>query len=493
MNLNLQQRVQVSQQLNIAPQLFQWLRLLQAPTQELSQLVKQELESNPALEIDDGQEENEDTPAQEEKNDYEDFSDPQDLGKELGDDRISEKYDYLAEHGADFSDDYPAGRHITDNKAQSASEFRYNSITSRETLQEHLRRQLPYTGLSEENLEIAEFIIGSLDRNGYLVTGLDELAAAANKNVDEIRAVLTVIQDLHPHGVGARDLRECLLLQTKTHVENSVTRRIITNYLDALARNQHEGIALLLKVPVREVMEALKIIKTLDPKPGEKFNGNIAQYVTADITVHKQDGKDVIEINDEYIPRVRISASCEKLLNKPDITPDELAYLRKKIRAANFIIQGIQQRHQTIRKVCRQIVSAQREFLDTEDGKLKPLTMAQVAGLIGVHETTVSRAIANKYIKTPRGVFAMKHFFSSGYQCRDGSALTPEAVKELVSNEIEARNASTQLTDIQLSGLFAQKGIKIARRTIAKYRKELGIPSSKERTPAYCRQVGACA
>lgn len=494
MNLNLQQRVQVSQQLTLAPQLFQWLRLLQAPTQELSQLVKHELESNPALEIDEnGSQETEDTQQAEDPN-YEGFSDPPALETEPGKDQINEKYEFLVENGANFAGDYLAGNHAgkstPDTAAQANNEFRYNSITARESLQEHLLKQLSFSGLSGENLEIAEFIIGSLDRNGYLATGIEELATITNKSIAEIQAVLSVIHDMHPRGVGARDLRECLLLQTPEHGEDSAVRLIIKNYLDALARNQHLGIAALLKVSPKEVMDAVKVIKTLNPKPGEKFNDNTAQYITADITVNRQNGKYAIEINDEYIPRIRISSSCERLLNKPDISPDELVYLRKKIRAANFIIQGIQQRHQTIRKVSRQIVETQREFLDSEDGKLKPLTMAQVAGLIGVHETTVSRAIANKYIKTPRGIFSMKHFFSSGYHCRDGSALTPEAVKELVSSAIENKNSKAPLTDLQLSGILAQKGICIARRTITKYRKEMGILSSKERNQTYGRTEG---
>jgi RNA polymerase sigma-54 factor len=486
MNLNLQQSPRVTQKLNLAPQLLQWLQLLQSPTIQLSQLVKQELETNPALETDNDDIDNIDSQTEDDlTDDYAESS----LESELNEDNIDEKYDFLAENGFNESEDYMQDfnetKHTSTEAAQEKYEYRYNSISPKETLQEHLRKQIPFAELDEQDSRVVEFIVGSIDERGYLDISIEELAGIVNMSLDKIEHLLSIVQNMHPAGVGARNLRECLLLQTEKYDDESVVRKIIINYLHAVARKQYQGIADLLNVSRQEVLDAVKIINSLTPKPGDKFIDTETRYVNPDILIVEQNGDYTIELKNDYIPPLHISASCKQLLSKKHLSSQETSYLKKKIRAANFIIQGIQQRHETIHKVTKQIINIQKEFISSEDGKLKSLTMADVANRIGVHETTVSRAIANKYISTPRGVFPLKHFFSSGYHCADGSSVTPEAVKEIISDYVDDERAESPFTDIQISKKLDQKGFHIARRTIAKYREELGIPSSKQRKKMY--------
>mgnify|MGYP003605290275 CR=1 FL=1 len=297
---------------------------------------------------------------------------------------------------------------------------------------------------------------------------------------------LAVVQTFDPAGVAARSLSECLLLQI--HDQKSLPARIIRDYLEALGRRQFAEIANALGVTKEDVLEAFEIIRGLKPEPGTIFSSERPRYIAADITVRKVEGDFIIEVNDDSLPRIRISASCRQIVETGRVSGEDLSYLRKKIRNASFLIQGIRQRQETLRKVACEIVKHQMDYLNSEHAELKPLTMAKVAKAIGVHETTVSRALSQKYMRIPRGLFEMKHFFQAGYQCADGSAVVPSAVQDMISDLIKAEEKSNPLTDLHIVRALKAKGIDIARRTIAKYREEMGIGSSKERLK---KQTGA--
>ena len=481
MNLNLgfQHQVNVSQQLSLAPQLLQWLRILQIPTTELSQMVQRELKTNPALELEGPDGAAGTDPAAE--------SEAADTERELdlSDERLTEKYQALAELDTDWnSDSLAGGRQSTAASEQDAQEryqYRFDTIASDESLREHLLRQLALTTLTESDLHLGELVVGSLDDRGYLATPLEELAELAGESVAALEKALSAVQAIAPPGVGARDLRECLLLQMRDEAEDFLPRMIVHDYLDALGRGQHREIAASLHVTEDDVLRALKFIRTLRPCPAEGFGASVVQYIEPDVTIRKHDCSYTIDVKDDRIPRLRLSSSCKRLLAKGALQPHELAYIRERLRSAAFLIQGITQRQQTLKRVTEQILLAQSDYLDKPDGRLKPLTMARVASIIGVHETTVSRALANKHIDTPRGLFEMRHFFRNGYRCADGSAFTPEAVKEMVATLIDSEDPRAPLRDVDISAALKKRGLTIARRTVAKYREEMAIPTSKER------------
>jgi RNA polymerase sigma-54 factor len=482
--INLNHQINTSQQLNLAPQLLQWLRLLHLPTTELASIVQKELEKNPALEVEgDSGEDHE--PALEDSS-PEDSSDnkisdtaPTDQ-QETSD---KEKYDFLAEIDEQWKNDttYSPGRQSSDSDEDEKHRYILDSITSEPSLHEHLLRQLPVNEMNEEDTQIAEIIIGSIDEKGYLSIAVEELAAVTNVPLNRIEKNLSIIHSLDPAGIAARDLRECLLLQMHNQDKEFLPRLIVRDHLEALGRKQHAEIAQALGVNTTDVLEAQRFIMSLNPAPGSKYFETRPEYISPDIIVNNIAGEYIAELNDARIPRLRISASCKQLIERPGLKSDESSYLRNKIRSATFLIQGIRQRQATLQKVADQIVNFQKDYFVSSKGELKPLTMAKIAAIIGVHETTVSRAIANKHISTPRGLFEMKHFFRSGYRCADGSAMTPEMVKDLITDLIDKENPVTPLKDITIARLLEKKGLKLARRTIAKYREEMDLPSSKER------------
>jgi RNA polymerase sigma-54 factor len=482
--LGMYQGPRISQQLNLAPQLLQWLRLLQVPSTELSTLVQAELEANPALEIDEGFDVEPDFAMPDEAP----GEDPCDACDGLEDGQLDARFEALAEIDDEWREDF-----VQTQKAQKASndddqqrhQYIMDSITASDSLQEHLLKQLTITDLQGRDIELAEVFIGSLDARGYLTVSLDEVSEMMACTKDEAIMVLGVVQQLDPPGVAARDLRECLLLQlSEEKKDHRLAIRIVAEYLDWVGRNELDALADALHVTREEIDTALKLVRTLNPEPGLRFQAQPVEYITPDVFItREEDGSYRVELNEDNLPRLRISPLCRQLMNRKNkINARDLTYLRRKFRRATFLIQGITQRQDTLRKVTLEMMRVQRDFFDSDEGVMKPLTMGKVAGIIGVHETTVSRALANKYVMTPRGLFELKHFFRSGYRCSDGSALTPESVKEVIERMIADENEKKPLTDLQIAQLLREeKGLKLARRTVAKYRDELGIPASKVR------------
>lgn len=475
-------QLNVSQDLNLAPQMLQWLKLLQVSRQDLSAIVQQELDSNPTLERVEGDPDMPDY-------DPEPVSDLLDEPREFDGDfeAVQEKMEYLAELDENWRYDdaaMPAGMHDADAQARASEhhEYQMNSLSEGESLQSYLLEQLAYEDYSVDQQRCLAVLIGALDERGYLSVPLSVLSDEISEA--ELESALPLLQQMDPAGVGARDLSECLVLQLKRKAGQSLAITLAETYLHAVAREQIRDLAELLDTSEEAVEDAVAQIRLCDPTPGLTFEPEAVTYVEPDVTVRRGDAGFVIELAERKLPRLRISASCRELMQKDTLSSSEMSYLRQKMRAASFLIDGISQRQATLTKVVESIVGVQHNFFARNDGELEVLTMASVADQIGVHETTVSRAIANKYIRTPRGVFNMKHFFRSGYRCADGSMMTADRAKSMVAEAIAHEDPSAPLLDKDIAASLSEQGLKMARRTVAKYREELGIPSSKDRKVA---------
>jgi RNA polymerase sigma-54 factor len=313
---------------------------------------------------------------------------------------------------------------------------------------------------------------------------VDELAYATNIPSDKILGVLKIIQTFHPPGVGARDLRECLMLQLERQgKQDTLEYQIINECMEALGKRRIPEVARTLGVTVDQVQEAFARIATLEPRPGREFSPDNNQYILPEVFVQKVGDDFVITTNNDQIPHLRISNTYKDLMAQPNSSQEVREYIREKIRAGKFLIKSLHQRQQTILNIAREIVNRQREFMEKGVACLKPLTMVQVAEVVGVHETTVSRAVSGKYMQTPQGVFEMKYFFTSGIQTATGVGISNTSVKDMIAEMIRKEDQSKPLSDEEIVKMLDQKGIKIARRTVAKYRSELNI------LPSHLRKV----
>jgi RNA polymerase sigma-54 factor len=457
---------QQRQQMMLAPQLRQSLELLQVSVLELRSMVQQELERNPTLEEkpdDNMQVEVEpDAEAQAKAADAE-F---QDEFKKLADlDDEWREYFRQTQASRPYSSDDAAKR-----------EFMMNSLTRPESLEEHLLYQLHLSGLSEHDQKVGELIIGSISDDGFLATSLEELAAAGGYTPEEINHVLETIREFDPIGVAARDLADCLLLQLeRLGKADSLAAHIVRQHLIDLGAKRHEAIAKAQHVTVAAVQEAARLIATLEPRPGRRFSSEEPSYVTPEVLVQKVRDEYVVLMDHEQMPHLAISKHYRQLMEDPATSREVKSYIREKIRAGAFLIKSIQQRQQTISRIAVEILKVQQDFFDHGVSGLKPLTMAYIANIIGVHETTVSRAIANKYMLTPRGLFEMKYFFTPGYQTADGQNISNKVIKDVIAQMIAAEDSAHPLSDQTIVAMLKEKGMTVARRTIAKYRDELKI------------------
>jgi RNA polymerase sigma-54 factor len=362
-----------------------------------------------------------------------------------------------------------------------------NTLSSGSSLSDHLSWQLSLQTDDPATRDIGEAIIGNLDDDGYLVASLDELAAMGPWPVDEVERVLRMVQGFDPIGVAARDLQESLLLQLRhLGLDNSPAERIVTEHLRALQNHQIPEISRKLAMPIEELKTHIEIIRHLDPKPGSRFNPAQSQYVTPDVFVEKIDDEYVVWLNEDGLPQMRISPTYRRLLDKDANHGEETrAYVRDKFNAARWLIKSVQQRQNTIYKVARSIVNFQREFLDHGIEHLRPLVLRDVANDIGMHESTVSRVVTNKYMHTPQGVFEMKYFFHSGISSSYGESVSSVTIKQRIKKIIESEDPRKPLSDSKIVSILQREGLVLARRTIAKYREELKIPTSNQRKVLY--------
>ena len=342
--------------------------------------------------------------------------------------------------------------------------------------------QVRESDLTDEQRGIAELIIGNIDDYGYLKATVEELAASTSLPAEKISEVLKVIQTFDPPGVGARDLRECLMLQLeRAGQQESLEYRIVRDFMDALGKRRIPEIARGTGQPVDEVQDALARIARLEPRPGRAFLPDTDQYVLPEVFVQKNGDDFTVTTNDEQIPHLRISNVYKDLMSQGENSAEVKNYIREKIRAGKFLIKSLHQRQQTILNIGREIVKRQREFMEKGVAHLKPMTMAQIAEVVGVHETTVSRAVSGKYMQTPQGVFEMKFFFTAGLQTATGADVSNTSVKDMIAEIFKSENPAKPLSDQEVVKMLADKGITIARRTVAKYRDELDILPSNLR------------
>ncbi len=420
--LQLSQRL--TQSLVLAPQLQQSLALLQAPTLELKALVEQELQQNPVLEETSVAEMEAQEKEGQEVEQPAAAADPSEPPSDLTFDPASEKgaSEPVDDFQAEFERLVQLDQEWRDHFAQtnlpmraSAEEeekrqFMFDSLVAGTSLQEMLLEQVRESTLPEEQWPIAEILIGNIDEYGYLKATVEELAASTGHSVDQIGAVLKVIQTFDPPGVGARDLRECLLLQLdRLGQQNTLEYRVINEFMDALTKRRVPEIARATGASVDEVQEAMARIARLEPRPGRAYLPDNDQYILPEVFVHKSGDDYVVTTNNEHIPHLRISNTYKDLMAQGENSAEVRNYIREKIRAGKFLIKSLYQRQQTILNIAKEIVSRQREFMAKGVAYLKPLTMVQVAHVVGVHETTVSRAVSGKYVQTPQGIFEMKY------------------------------------------------------------------------------------
>lgn len=462
-----------TQSLVLAPQLRQSLKILQVPALELRNTILEELQTNPALEelpmdgvsIESSAAEADNNGTESHENGEEmKFEEDFALLSRLNDDWN----DYMAEE---------ANAHtFTSDDAERRQHF-FDSLTAETSLQESLMRQAELSDAPTEVCRALEYLVGSLDDNGFFTGNLNDLALLAELPLKAFQEAHTLLKTFDPPGIGAESLQECLLTQLRQAGKGRcLAATIVRDHFKLLLRRRIPDIARRTDASTDAVHAALEEIAALDPAPGRKFGEDSNRVVVPDVKVEKDDyGEWRITLNDEYIPRLRLSSIYKELIAKGNLSRQEKEYIQDKFRSGKFLINSIAQRQQTIERIARELLECQSDFFEEGPSRLRPLTMNQVAMAVGVHETTVSRAIANKYIDTPHGVFDMKYFFTPGYQSGDGTSISNTSVKERIAKIIESENPAKPYSDQELVRILAEEGVNIARRTVAKYREELGI------------------
>lgn len=452
----------------MTPRLQQALKLLQVPTLELQQILKQEIMQNPLLEEVDEVAESEDLARED--------SPDEKANEEAADPSEEDPIDW-----AEYMQEGALDRTFVP-QSETSVEFLEKIPVTRTTMAETLLEQIHYLNLAPEAIEIAEFLIGSLDDNGWLATPVNEIAEVTGKSVETVEKVLTVIQALEPAGIGARDLRECLLIQLEARNEkDTLAWKVVYGQFDHLVNRRFPEIARQLKCTPEDVQAAADVIATLNPKPGLQVSNEDPKYVTPDLIVERVDEEYVVLLNDRHLPRLRISSAYEGVLRdkkKSECTPSEnktREYIQTKLNSARWLIQTIEQRRRTMIKVMNCIIREQRDFFDRGIAFLRPLTLQQVARQIDMHESTVSRVCSGKYVQTPRGVFELKFFFSSGLETDTGEDVSARTAKSIIKSLIDEEDKKAPLSDQRIAELLHGQGLKIARRTVAKYREQLNV------------------
>ncbi|MDB6129768.1 MAG: rpoN [Verrucomicrobiales bacterium] len=507
--LHLSQRMSLSQVL--APQLQQSLALLQAPTLELKALVEQELQQNPVLEeLLESESEMAEKESKGEGENLRDASDPTEPPADLNFDPATEKPssepvdDFQAEFEKLSQLDQEWRDHFSQTnlpmrqteEAEEKRQFMFDSLVAATSLQEKLREQVRFSDLDEDEQKLSEMIIGNIDDYGYLKTrdqtgdpllynteaAVKDLVFGTGQPESKLLKVIKTIRTFHPAGVCSCNLQECLMLQLeRLGKEKTVEYQIIRDYMEALGKRRIPEIARGLGLEIDDVQEAMQRIAHLEPRPGRDFLPDDNRFILPEVFVVKVGEEYVVTTNNEQVPHLRISNTYKDLMAQAGSSPEVREYIREKIRAGKFLIKSLHQRQQTILNIGKEITKRQRDFMDKGITFLKPLTMVQVAEAVGVHETTVSRAVSNKYIETPQGMFEMKYFFTSAIQTANGAGMSNTSVKDIIADMFKAEDQSKPLSDQEIVKMLAEKGIVIARRTVAKYRSELNILPSNLR------------
>ena len=474
-------RQRQNQSLVLAPQLRHSLKILQVAALDLRSVIQEELQSNPTLEelpmdgVSLDQEQQESAAENNESGEGADNREEMDFSKE---------YDILSKLDDDWKDYMSQAGGAQPHTAEDAERRQhfFDSLVTETSLQEHLMRQAELADTAPDVLQAMAHLVGSLDDRGFLTQSAADVALQTGISLASVQDAVRQIKTFEPAGIGAANLGECLLLQLAVKGRaDSLAARIIRDHFTLLTRRRIPEISRKLGMHTDDIQEAIEEVGTLDPAPGRRFADDNNRVVVPDVTVEKDGQEWKIHLNSDYIPRLRISSTYKDLIAKGSLTKEERDYVRERIRSGKFLINSIDQRQQTIERITREILKAQHEFFESGVSKLRPLTMTQIADVVGVHETTVSRAIANKYILTPHGVFDFKFFFTPGYQADGGASISNTSVKDMINDLVEGEDRSQPLSDQDIVKKLMDKGINIARRTVAKYREELGQLSSNLR------------
>jgi RNA polymerase sigma-54 factor len=469
--------LRLSQRLALTPSLLQKIELLQLNRLELQDMLNQELVENPILEEVIEQE------APSEMNTEDRAEDPLSTNEaQKGAEKDSfEEIDFRY-----FFDEYLdtgyKNREAEDSEKPTFETF----LTRPPSLEEHLNWQLGLSDVKPAIAEIAKQIIGNLNEDGYLIIALEELCQVAGCSMDDANEALNVVQAMDPLGVGARDLRECMLLQLKNlDLVDTLAYRIVLEYLAFLESHKFKEIAIRTGTSFEEVLQAVECIKRLIPKPGQKYSNQKATYVMPEVTISKVDDEFVILLNDEGMPQLRLNAGYKDLLKSSGVSSDTKSFLREKFRAAVDLLRSVNQRKQTIYKVCVCVVNRQKDFLENGPASLHPMLIKDVATELGVHSSTISRVVTNKYVDTPQGVMELRKFFTMGVENPEGEELSIVQVKLKIKKMIEEESKNKPYSDNQIGQMLRRDNISIMRRTVAKYREQMQIPGSRERKIGY--------
>lgn len=448
-------KLEMAHKLVMTPQLKQAIAILQLSSLELSEVIEKELIENPVLEIEDKEagerEEEREKPDSDAVEDYFEWAEYFGDGRDIG---------YTAPDRSD---------------KQSFEAYTANAVS----LEEHLEFQLYLAVLGNEARAVGLYLIGCIDENGYLCCSAEEAAQGLGVSTALAEEVLAVIQTFDPAGVGARDLRECLLLQTQQrNIDNPLVLSVIDRHLDDLAAGRFKVIAEKLGVTAHQVQEAADVIRTLDPKPGRAFGANDLSYILPDVTVERVNGNYIILVNDTDVPRLTINPHYRRMGN---VDGETRKFIESRLNSAVWLIRSIEQRRRTMYNVVEALVELQKDFFDYGPKCVKPLTMKKLADKVGIHESTVSRAIANKYVDTPHGLFALRKFFSASISASGGEDVAASKVKGEIRELVAGEDTSQPLSDQAITDILNKRGIAVSRRTVAKYREEMGILASSKR------------
>ncbi|HHY98500.1 MAG TPA: RNA polymerase factor sigma-54 [Firmicutes bacterium] len=470
----------------MTPELRQAITVLQLPIMDLRQYIEGQLLENPLLEIED-QEPSDISGEPEGLTESTDFSatpqdkdlDPQERQDDKSADIDWEQY-FADSSDVGYRETFPSGFADKDDTSFE------NMATSPLSLHDHLMLQLRLA-CSGRDFTIGEFIIGNIDDDGYLRSGIEEIASMCGASPDQVIHVLRLIQSFEPSGVGARNIAECLLLQVRTlDLDPGLLRlaeAVIQGHLEDLAYGRYHKIAESLGISVQDAQKAGDLVRTLDPKPGREFGGTQGtNYIIPDVIIQRVGREYVVIVNDQAVPKLTLSATYRRLLRSPDEYGEVVSdFIKAKLNSAMWLLKSIERRRLTLQRVTECIVKFQRKFLEYGIEYLRPLTLREVADAVGVHESTVSRATSGKYAETPQGTFSFRFFFASGVSTALGDGAAAGSVKKRIKELIEQEDARNPLSDQDITDELRKAGVMISRRTVAKYREELGIPASSKR------------
>ncbi len=493
MHLNMSQRMTQTQQMVLAPRMIQSMEILQLPIMALQERIQQELQENPVLEeLKESEEDG--APAEDgEITEVAQAEDNRDVGQEeliideTGDNEVDfDRLEALSRDWEDhFNEEHRMSRAGIDEEGDKKHEAMQNMASRPQSLQDYLADQLAFIDLTPEQNALCRFIISHIDQRGWMPVPVEDLARSYDQGITpaQVEEALKFIQKFDPPGVGARNLEECLLLQlTPETPHRDILRVLILHHLDDIEHNRLPAVQRRTGYDIALIKEAIAVLGHLNPHPGSSFHVENIPYVVPDIEVTRtEEGEYQVRLLDDWLPNIYISRRSVEMYRDKSADPKTREYLKKKITAAQWLLESIEQRRHTLEKVTKAIIQHQRAFLDQGPEHIVPLKMQQIAEQVGVHVTTVSRAVDDKWVQTPRGIFPLKRFFGGGTQTATGEEVAWEKIKQKLLELLDKEDKSNPLSDEDLVAKLNEAGYPVARRTVTKYRKMLNIPSSRQR------------